>query len=109
MPDPGGASSAPSPGAGPPGVDRRARRNAWWLVIALLPIAAIVQTGFVSCACAAGSVKGNAILAADAAILLRASIALVMEDRSGGWILYLLLYALLVPATLWAAELSGWH
>jgi hypothetical protein len=66
----------------------------------LVLLAPVLQFPWVVCACWKGPAKGEALLAADAAMGVRALVALIHGDRSLSWILYVLLYGALVPLTL---------
>lgn len=72
----------------------------WWLPLVLVLISPALQLPWVVCACAKSEAKGLALLVADAAIGIRALVALARRDNGLSWIAYILLYVVLVPLTL---------
>ena len=87
----------------------RTRPYGWWIILALVIIAPLIQIPFVACMCAYGSAKVNAIGCADIVIGIRAIIGLLKRDRSNNWIIYLILYFALIYITPLIARLYGGH
>lgn len=100
-----------SPSSATEMLDGRASRwgNGWWWVLLLLVPAVVLQQMSVICMCGFAGAKVLALLGADAAIAARAVAALLFNERSRGWSIYLLLYILLIPITLYVARLAGAH